>query len=181
MGWRGTLILAVLVAAAALYLYRDVNAGRSDGSWGALFEEPRETPPGEQITHLLSFDAASVAAITLRRGDQQWRAERTGKGWSGAGENTDMNDFLHDLGDLAEIMPIEIGPDTLREHGLEPPQASLELTRTSQPPIVLLIGNRNPPATGVYVRVGADGPVVLTGALLLWDLEKIERAFDAPR
>jgi hypothetical protein len=45
---------------------------------------------------------------------------------------------------------------------------------------VLLVGARNPPATGVYVRVGADGPVVLTGALLLWDLEKVERAFGPP-
>jgi hypothetical protein len=77
-------------------------------------------------------------------------------------------------------MPIEIGPDTLREHGLEPPQGAVELTRANQPPILLLIGARNPPATGVYVRVGADGPVVLTGALLLWDLEKVERAFGPP-
>ena len=180
MGWRGTLVLLVVVLGAALYLYQDVNAGRRERSWGAIFEEPRETPPGEQITHLLSFDAAAVTAITVRRGDKQWRAERTADGWSGAGRATDMNDFLHDLSDLAEIMPIELGPDTLRDHGLDPPQGSVELTRAGQPPVLLLIGLRNPPATGVYVRVGADGPVVLTGALLLWDLEKVERAFGPP-
>lgn len=180
MGWRGTLILLAVVAAAALYLYRDVNAGRRQHSWGAIFEEPLETPPGGRITHLLSFDAADVTAITVRRGSAQWRAERSGASWSGAGRATDMDEFLRDLAELAEIMPIGSGPDTLREHGLEPPQGSVELTRATQPPILLLIGARNPPGTGVYVRVGADGPVVLTGALLLWDLEKVERAFGPP-
>jgi hypothetical protein len=180
VGWRGTLGLLVLVIGSALYLYEDVNKDRGEHSWGAIFEEPREAPPGEQITHLLSFDPASVRTITVRRGTTEWHAERTADGWSGAGRKTDMEDFLHDLVDLAEIMPIEIGPDTLREHGLDPPQGSVELTRAGQPPVVLLIGSRNPPATGVYVRVGADGPVVLTGALLLWDLEKVERAFGAP-
>lgn len=69
--------------------------------------------------------------------------------------------------------------DTLREHGLDPPRGSVELQRRDQPPLLILIGARNPPATGVYVRVGADGPAALTGALLLWDLEKVQRAFGA--
>jgi hypothetical protein len=180
MGWRGTLVLLAIVLGAAVYLYRDVNAGRSDGSWRAIFEEPQETPPGEQITHLLAFDPARVTAITVHHGAHQWHAERTADGWSGAGRATDVDDFLHDLGELAEIMAIEIGPDTLRDHGLEPPQGSIALTRDDGPPLLLLIGDRNPPATGVYVRVGTTGPVVLTGALLLWDLEKFERAFATP-
>ena len=180
MGWRGTLILLVVVSGAAFLLYHDVNAGRRERSWGAIFEEPRDVPPGEQVKRLLSVDPATVTAITVRRGDQQWRAERTADGWTGAGRATDMNDFLHDISQLAEIMPIEIGADTLRDHGLDPPQGSIELSRGSQPPLLLLIGRRNPPATGVYVRVGADGPVAVTGALLLWDLEKLERAFGPP-
>lgn len=180
MGWRGTLLLLALTAGAAWLLYRDVNAGRSERSWGAIFEEPRETPPADQVTHLLAFDPATVTAIAVRRGDREWRAARTGEGWSGAGRATDMDDFLHDLGELALILPIEMGPETLRDHGFEPPQATIELTRAAAPPIVILVGARNPPATGVYVRVGREGPVVLTGALLLWDLEKVERSFGAP-
>ena len=180
MGWRGTLVLLVVVCGAAFLLYHDVNAGRSERSWGAIFEEQREAPPGEQVKRLLSVDPTTVTAITVRRGDQQWRAERTADGWTGAGRATDMNDFLRDMSELAEIMPIEIGADTLRDHGLDPPQGSIELSRAGQPPVLLLIGRRNPPATGVYVRVGADGPVAVTGALLLWDLEKLERAFGPP-
>jgi hypothetical protein len=180
VGWRATLILLLVVLGAALLLYLDVNAGRRERSWGAIFEEPREVPPGEQVKRLLAFDPATVTAVTVRRGDQQWRAERSGAGWSGAGRATDMDDFLHDLAELAEIMPIEVGADTLRDHGLDPPQGSVELRRAGEPPLLLLIGLRNPPATGVYVRLGADGPVVLTGALLLWDLEKLERALGPP-
>jgi hypothetical protein len=179
VGWRGTLLLLLVASGAALYLYHDVNAGRREQSWGAIFEEPRETPPGDQITHLLAFDPATVTVITVRQGDKQWRAERTADGWSGAGRATDMNDFLHDLGELAEILPIAVERDALRDHGLDPPQASVELVRAGAPPLLLQIGARNPPATGVYVRVG-DGPVVLTGALLLWNLEKVERAFGPP-
>ncbi|MFN8644491.1 MAG: hypothetical protein U0802_23580 [Candidatus Binatia bacterium] len=180
MGWRGTLALLVAVAAAALALYRDANAGRGQHSWRAVFEEPRETAPADQVTHLLAFDPRAVTAITLRRDHRQWRADRTADGWSGAGRATDMDDFLRDLLELAVILPIDVGPDTLREHGLDPPQASIELTQRAGAPITLLVGARNPPATGVYVRVGSDGPVVLTGALLLWDLEKVERAFGPP-
>jgi hypothetical protein len=113
VGWRGTAVLLILVIGAALYLYEDVNADRRERSWRAIFEEPREAPR-RAVTHLLAFDPKTVTAITVRRGTAQWRAERTGDGWSGAGRATDMDDFMHDLVDLSEIMPIEIGPDTLR-------------------------------------------------------------------
>lgn len=179
MGWRGTLLLFAVVAAGAWLLYRDVNAGRDQRSWQAVFEEPQEVAPADQVKRLLDFDPAAVSAVRVRLGEQEWHAARAGDGWSGAGRDTDMEAFLRDLAGLAEIMPIELGADTLREHGLDPPQGSVELQRRDQPPLLILIGARNPPATGVYVRVGADGPAALTGALLLWDLEKVQRAFGA--
>lgn len=180
MGWRGTVLLLAVVVAATLFLYYDVNGGRRDGSWSAIFAEPQDTPPADQITHLVALDAASVTAIRVRSGDREWQATRTADGWSGVGRSSDVDEFLRDVGELAEILPIEIGPDTLRDHGLDPPQGSIELLRRDAPPLLLLIGSRNPPATGVYVRVGADGPVALTGALLLWDVEKFQRAATTP-
>lgn len=179
MGWRGTLLLLAAVVAAAWFLYHDVNAGRGERSWRAVFEEPKEVAPGDQVKRLLTFDPATVTAITVRLGTEQWRAERDGDSWSGSGRATDMDAFLRDLVELAEILPIEIDDDTLRAHGLDPPQGSVELQRRDLPPVLVLIGARNPPATGVYVRVGIDGPVALTGALLLWDIEKVQRAFGA--
>jgi hypothetical protein len=177
MGWRGTLLLLAAAVAAGWLLYRDVNAGRDQQSWQAVFEEPKEVAPGDLVKRLLSFDPASVTTVTVRMGDREWSAARDGAGWSGAGQASDMDGFVRDLSELAEILPIEATAEALREHGLEPPQGSVELQRRDLPPVLLLIGARNPPATGVYVRIGADGPIALTGALLLWDIEKVQRAF----
>jgi hypothetical protein len=176
VGWRGTLVLAVLLLAAGLYLYREVAADNAQVSWKSIIEGPREPPPGERVAHLLSFDPAGVSAVRVQRGDQVWRTERRDAGWSGVERPADIDDFLTNLLDLAEIMPLDVAPSELRDHGLDPPQVVVELGRTGQPPIVLLLGRRNPPATGVYARVGPDGRVVLTGALALWELDKVLRA-----
>ncbi len=180
MGWRGTAVLGVALLGAAIYLYRDVTAEHPDASWRAVLDEPRPPPPGAQIKHLLAFDPATVTAIRLRRGSQQWEAQRTGDDWRGVARAGDVDDFLRALLDLAEIMPLEVGARDLADHGLDPPQSAVEITRRDAPPVVLLVGRRNPPSTAVYVQLGPGGPVVLTGALLLWELDKIARSFAAP-
>jgi hypothetical protein len=176
VGWRGTIVLSLALLAALLALYRELVAERSDMSWHSVLQGTREAPPGEQITRLLSFDPATVKAVRLQRGGQEWRAERRADGWHGAERASDVDDFLDNLLGLAEIMPLEVSADQLADHGLDPPQAVVEVERADEPPVVLLLGRRNPPATGVYARVGASGRVVLTGALALWDFDKAARA-----
>jgi hypothetical protein len=178
--WRGTLALLVALIAAAFWLYRDVNAGRPDGSWQAIFAEPEPSPPGAEYKRLLSFDPAQVTAVTLRRDQRTLRSERTADGWSGTSDGAAIDEFLRALTQLAEIMPIEVDGASLADHGLAPPQAVIELTRRDGPPVVLLVGGRNPPATAIYAQIGLGGPVALTGALLTWDLDKAERALAAP-
>jgi hypothetical protein len=177
MGWRGTAILAVALLAAAVYLYRDVTAEHPDASWRHLLEEPRPLAPGAQVKRLLAFDAGAATRVRLRRGDQVWTVQRAGNGWQGAARPGDVDDFLHALQDLAEILPIEAAREELHDHGLDPPESTVEVERSDGPPLVLLIGRRNPPATGVYVQIGNGGPVVLTGALLLWEFDKATRSF----
>lgn len=176
MGWRGTIVLALALLAALLALYRELVAESSDMSWQSVLQGTREAPPGDQITHLLSFDPATVTAVRLRRGAQQWRAERRADGWNGAERASDVDDFLDNMLALAEIMPLEVSADQLADHGLDPPAAVVEVERADKPPVVLLLGRRNPPATGVYAQVGTSGRVVLTGALALWDFDKAARA-----
>jgi hypothetical protein len=176
VGWRGTLILAVAVLAAGVALYRELAAENPEISWQSVMQGTREAPPGEQIVRLLSFDPATVTAVRLQRGDQEWRAARSDGSWSGVERASDVDDFLTNLLGLAEIMPLEVSADELDDHGLDPPEGVVELERGGQPPVVLLLGRRNPPATGVYAQVGPGGRIVLTGALALWDFEKAIRA-----
>ena len=176
MGWRGTLALAVALLAAGLYLYRDLVAANTDLSWETVIGGPRAAPPGEQITHLLSFDPATVTAVHLRHAGRDLRSQRVGRVWSGVERSADIDDFLANLLGLAVVMPLDVAPDELAAHGLDPPEAVIELQRVNQPPVVLLLGRHNPPSTGVYAQVGEDGPVILTGALASWELEKALRA-----
>jgi hypothetical protein len=124
----------------------------------------------------LSFDPATVTAVRLRRGNQEWRAARGDGGWSGVERPGEMDDFVANLLALAVIMPLDVTADELADHGLNPPEGVVEVERGSQPPVVLLLGARNPPATGVYAQVGPGGRVVLTGALAMWDFDKAIRA-----
>ena len=176
MGWRGTLILAIALLASAIWLYREVAAEHGELSWESVLRGPHDLPPAEQITHLLSFDPATVTAVRLQRGGQTWRVERSDGGWSGVARPSDVDDFVTNLLSFAEIMPLDVPPDQLADHGLDPPEAVIEVERGAQPPIVLHLGRRNPPATGVYAQVGPGGRVVLTGALSLWEFDKAVRA-----
>jgi hypothetical protein len=101
--------------------------------------------------------------------------ERRGNSWSGVERPSDVDDFLTNMLGLAEVMPLDVTSDELAAHGLDPPEAMVELERDGQPPIVLSLGRNNPPSTGVYAQLGS-GRVVLTGALARWEFEKMARA-----
>lgn len=175
MGWRGTLVLVIALLGAAVWLFCDVAAEHGDLSWESVLRGPRDLPPAEQITHLLSFDPATVTAVRLQRGGETWRVERRDGTWSGVARPSDVDDFVTSLLGLAEIMPLDVAPDRLADHGLDPPEAMVELERGGQSPVVLLLGRHNPPATGVYAQVGPGGRIVLTGALALWEFDKAVR------
>jgi hypothetical protein len=176
VGWRGTVVLALVLCAAGFSLYRELIAESPELSWRSVMEGPREAAPGNRITHLLSFDPATVTAVRLRRGNAEWRTERGAQGWSGVERPGDVDDFLTEMLGLAEILPMQVPPDELGAHGLDPAEEVIELERGSVAPLVLLLGRRNPPATGVYAQLGRGGRVVLTGALALWEFDKMARA-----
>lgn len=178
MSWRGTLALVAALLAAAVYLYADLKREQPGAGWKSLIEEARPVPESELVIPLMPFEPASVQTLRLRTDDRQWELRRTAEGW-GSAPAAAVDEFLNNLRGLAEIMPLEVPAAQLADHGLDPPLHVIELERRDAAPLQLRLGRRNPPATGVYAQVGADGKVVLTGALALWELDKLTRALSA--
>lgn len=172
MGWRGTLTLAALVLAFAAYAYFDAIAGKPDVSIHSLLRDLRPTPLGQDAPKLLHFDPKDVRAIRLRRGDVDIRVEHRDGTWIHASRPDALDDFLVNLQTLAEIMTVDVRKEDLGDHGLAPPKAVVDLELADGRTITLRIGSHNPPATGVYVQVGTEDRVTLTGALILWELDK---------
>lgn len=176
MGWRGTLALAALLALAGVYAYIDAISGEQDVSLHALLSELRPTPPGQDAEKLLHYDPADIVAIHLQQGDVDLHVKRRDGKWVGVARPDALNDFLANLLTLAKIMTVDVEKQNLSDHGLDPPEAIVELQRADGSTISIRIGHHNPPLTGVYVQVGPSDRVILTGALILWELEKAVNA-----
>jgi Domain of unknown function (DUF4340) len=181
MGARGTVILAFLIVLVGAAVWFEEVPKASPPSTDTLLGEPRVVDPNRPIRHLLDFEPVDIVAIELQRDGTTRTTTRSATTWSGSSKPGAINDFLQNLSDLQIVMDIPAGETDLRDYGLEPPVAVLRLQpRAQSQPLVLQIGNRNPSVTGVYVRIGNDGPVVLGGALVIWEFDKAFRALGPP-
>lgn len=180
MGWRGTVGLSALLLLVGVYAYFDAISGEQEVSLQSLLRELRPTPLGQDAPKLLDYDPEEIEAIRLRRGDLDLRVERRDGKWINASRPDTLDDLLVNLLALAEIMTTDVPKEKLADHGLDPPQAFVDLERTDGSRISLRIGHRNPPATAVYVQVSPSERVTLTGALILWEVEKAIDAATPP-
>lgn len=181
MGWRGTVVLAVLIAAVGAYVW--FEAGPPEQPLlpaDTLLGEPRMVDPNQVIRHLLDFEPADVTGVRLERDGVVRASERANDTWTATSNPGAVNDFLQNLAQLAVVMDIPAGPTELQEYGLQPPHSVVRLQTREPQPLVLLIGDRNPSVTGAYARIGEQGPVVLAGALVLWEFDKAFRALGPP-
>jgi hypothetical protein len=176
MGTRGTIILALLVVVGVAYLLSESPPPEERPPQATLLGEPRVLDPTQPVTPLLEFEPSEIVQVVLVRDGRRLVATRAGDGWSGVGSAGRIADFLDNLKGLAVLMQIEAGPDDLSLYGLDPPWASIELARSTGEPLVILLGDRNPAATGAYVRIGRAGKVVLAGALIVWEFDKAFKA-----
>jgi uncharacterized protein DUF4340 len=174
MGKRGTILLAVLILLVGAYVWYE-EAPPADTRPVPLGEPPRE--PTTPVRHLVEFDPASVFAVSLEHTGQVRRADRSSGEWSSAAEA--MTDFVHNLLGIGVLVDMPSAPTDLADFGLQRPQSIVRIAlRGQSTPVVLLIGDRNPATTGVYVRIGDNGPVVLAGALVTWEFDKAFKALD---
>jgi hypothetical protein len=174
MGVRGTLILALLtLVVGALVWLEEVPRDGTSRPPDTLLGEPRAD---QQVRHLLEFTPADILSVQLERGDMSRQARRSGATWSTANPAA-VDDFLENLSQLGVLMDIPAGEGDLPDYGLNPPQSVIRLqVRGQMKPLILQVGDRNPSVTGVYVRLGEKGPVLLAGALVAWEFDKAFRA-----
>lgn len=170
VGWRGTIVLAVLVVIFAAYLWHEGPPAHDERP---TLEEGAPSPPTTPMRHLVEIDPGDVVGVEVDSNGETRSTQRTDSGWTGAANPNAITDLLQNLTQLGVLMDIPSGPGELQDYGLEPPHGELRLQlRNASTPLVLQIGDRNPATTGVYVRLGKSGPVVLAGALAAWEIEK---------
>jgi len=165
---RGTVLLVAVLAALVSYLWLGERHPRAEATLPAL----------------LSARPADVARIELQEGENRLTAVRNGAGWtdeSGRPLRGDtIGDLIEALATLRPVMLVDPAPENPADYGLGAGATHLELKARDGKPLALLeVGERNPAWTGLYARVGGKPEVVLVGAVLHWELEKLHDAAPA--
>ena len=176
MGGRTTFVLLLIIAGVAALLWIEDAPPEAPREVPNLLGEPRLRDPSDFVP-LLPFQPAEVVAIHLRHGDTDFTAKRSGGGWTASHAPSRVDEFLRNLSELGRVMEIPASGDDLADYGLDSPRSVLELSLAAQSnPLVLEVGNQNPATTGIYARVDRDGPVLLAGSLLSWEIDKLLRS-----
>jgi hypothetical protein len=170
---RGTALLVGVLLALVTYI------------WVAEIQ-PRRRPTVREETSapLLPEPPGAVARVALEehgvrltavRQERMWIDEQ-GRAWRGDA----VSGLVATLGSLRPVMVVESDPVAPAEYGFGPDAARLEISAEGGRRLLALeLGQQNPSATGVYARIGGQREVVLVGALLRWELDKLREA--APR
>lgn len=151
---RGTLILAAILAALVGHL------ALTRPALGPPDDAARLTPPLEGATTVELTRGGRT--IRLVRGDRTWSAARTG-------------DLLAGIGSLAVLAVIDPAPADAGLYGFGADALRLRVLSGTDVLAAIEVGAPNPAGTGVYVRRIGEPPVLLVGALLRWELEKLRR------
>jgi hypothetical protein len=170
MSTRGTVLLVGVLVVLAGWLWL-VELG---------------TPPGPVSGSAPLLAApARVARVELEHGTRRVVALRRDGGWTDASGRPWRGDVVPDvlatLATLAPVMVVDDAPHAAVDYGLAPPARRLRLATDAAAPVLdLEIGEPNPAATGLYARLAGRREVVLVGALLGWELEKLASAAPDP-
>ena len=144
---------------------------------------PRVKPPPPKVEGepFLPAGIGPIQAVDIVRGRKDFRLEDAGGTWEiiDRGErsaigNERVAEFMAEIKKLPEI--IDIGPVSdlsPAEFGLDHPRDRVVLHQEDGGEIQILLGDRNPPLTGIYIEVLPGEHVVLVGAVLLLEIEKL--------
>jgi Domain of unknown function (DUF4340) len=145
---------------------------------------PQRPLPTPDTPPLLDAPIASVSRLEWERDSDRLTLVRTPAGWhDAAGHPWPADVVAVALDALASLHPYAVvagEPVDLAQYGLAPANERLRvLDDTGNTLLALDIGNRNPAWTGSYARRAGRPEVLLVGALLRWELDKLRSARDA--
>jgi len=167
---RGTLLLIGLLTALVAF---QAFTRRPAGGGVAM-------APGA----LLSVPPRSVTRVEIEERDWQLVAIRSHDGWRDTGgralPSETVDDLLETLAGLRPVLVVEHEPERPGDYGLGPHAMTLRVVDGEGTQLALEVGERNPAWTGLYVREVGRPAVLLVGALLRWEIDKLRgRSRDA--
>ncbi|MGH7948980.1 MAG: DUF4340 domain-containing protein [Candidatus Binataceae bacterium] len=158
MSSRHAIIFTVLIAVLLpYYLYVDQRG---------------ELPHAPVLREATLLNVNEVNAITLIRGTEKLRYEKSGDGKlfrvadppNGFIPQDLMQALATGLTGLKDVEIVADNPSDLAEFGLQDPQAELVIeTPDSKKSIRILFGAQNPPRTAVYARIEGNPKIFLFG------------------
>jgi hypothetical protein len=166
---RGTLLLGTVLVALAGYLW--LGDSRSGSPRPVAAEPPA----------LLAVPASQITRVELEEKERTVVAVRGPAGWVDADGHPWVTDAVSDVVDtltsLHPVMVVDPQPENLGDYGLDDGAVHLRLYGADKRVMLSLeLGERNPAWTGVYARVDRGREVVLIGAVLHFELEKLRDA-----
>ena len=137
---------------------------------------PALTPAGEPLVVL---DPATVHQIDVvpRDGSSYSFRRENGAWFLVRGEerlevpSDRLDGFVKSAATLTRLVVMSEPEMNLAEFGLDPPRARVTLRGGNE--VTLALGDRNPPLTALYVQVLPKANIVLVGAVLLWEFDKL--------
>lgn len=173
MTLRGTALLLLVMVGLGGYLW-------------LIEARPRPAQAPLAAAPLLGVPASAVARVELEERTRHLVADRSRDGkWVDAvgrpWRDDALTDLVHALGTLAPVMTIDPEPEAPADYGLDADAPRLSLRAADGRPLLTLeLGERNPTSTGLYARRAGERPIVLVGAVLGWELDKVRGAAPAP-
>jgi hypothetical protein len=140
---------------------------------GYLFATRAPSTPAPDATTRLTPPLATATLVELTGGDRgQVRLARSADGtWA----TSIIPDVLDGVASLQVLAVLDAAPVDPESYGLGPDATRLRVLEGTTELVAIAIGAMNPAETGIYVRHLGQRPVLLVGALLRWELEKLRR------
>ncbi|MGH7309048.1 MAG: DUF4340 domain-containing protein [Candidatus Rokuibacteriota bacterium] len=167
MRWQTTLVLAVLLAALAVFYY----------VWDVRLAPEREKV-AERKGRVLTVEPGDVKEMVLRRGAETVRLRRESDGWeivepvTGRGDRGSIDEVVTSVATAKMDREIAEKPESLAEFGLDKPAAEATLIDKDGKELVLRLGAKSPTGVWVYAQEGGRPNVVVVSDGVLRDVTR---------